>query len=67
MVGSVPGGGAGDEPGRAPQARDEAFPEPEPGTFLVNSRGGPLGGQNIQHTLAVLIAAAGVRVSPADP
>jgi hypothetical protein len=31
------------------RARDEAFPEPEAATFLVNSRGGPLDGHNIQH------------------
>jgi integrase len=46
------------------QARDRAFPEPEAATFLVNSRGGPLDGHNIQHTFAVLIAAAGIQVPP---
>jgi integrase/recombinase XerD len=44
------------------QARDRAFPEPEAATFFVNSRGGPLDGHNIQHTFAVLVAAAGIRV-----
>lgn len=43
------------------QARDQAFPEPEAATFFVNSRGGPLDGHNIQHTFAVLIAAAGIQ------
>ena len=43
------------------QARDRMFPEAEAGTFLVNSRGGPLDGGNIQHTFAVLVAAAGIQ------
>ena len=43
------------------QARDEAFPGPGAGTFLVNSRGGPLDGQNTQRTFAVLVAAAGIQ------
>ena len=46
------------------QARDRAFPEPEAGTFLVNSRGGPLDGGNIQHTFAALVAAAGIQAPP---
>ena len=46
------------------QARDQAFPEPEAATFLVNSRGGPLDGNNIQHTFAVLVAAAGIQAPP---
>ncbi len=46
------------------QARDRAFPEPEAATFLVNSRGGPLDGHNIQHTFAVLVAAAGIQAPP---
>jgi integrase/recombinase XerD len=43
------------------RARDRAFPAPEAATFFVNSRGGPLDGHNIQHTFAVLIAAAGIQ------
>jgi integrase/recombinase XerD len=46
------------------QARDRAFPEPKAGTFLVNSRGGPLDGGNIQHTFAALVAAAGIQAPP---
>ena len=46
------------------QARDQAFPEPGAATFLVNSRGGPLDGNNIQHTFAVLVAAAGIQAPP---
>ncbi len=46
------------------QARDRVFPEPEAATFLVNSRGGPLDGHNIQHTFAVLLAAAGIQAPP---
>jgi integrase len=46
------------------QARDQTFPEPRAATFLVNSRGGPLDGHNIQHTFAVLIAAAGIQAPP---
>jgi integrase len=46
------------------RARDEAFPEPEAATFLVNSRGAPLDGHNIQHTFAVLVAAAGIQAPP---
>jgi integrase/recombinase XerD len=46
------------------QARDRAFPEPEAATFLVNSRGGPLDGHNIQHTFAVLVATAGIQAPP---
>ncbi|MBM0230006.1 tyrosine-type recombinase/integrase [Micromonospora sp. ATA51] len=45
-------------------ARDQAFPEPEAATFLMNSRGGPLDGHNIQHTFAVLVAAAGIQPPP---
>jgi len=43
------------------RARDRAFPEPEAATFFVNSRGGPLDGHNVQHTFAVLVAAAGIQ------
>ena len=46
------------------RARDRAFPEPAADTFLVNSRGGPLDGHNIQHTFTVLIAAAGIQAPP---
>lgn len=46
------------------RARDRLFPEPKGDTFLVNSRGGPLDGHNIQHTFAVLIAAAGIQAPP---
>lgn len=46
------------------RARDRLFPEPKAGTFLLNSRGGPLDGHNIQHTFAVLIAAAGIQAPP---
>ncbi|GAA2215682.1 tyrosine-type recombinase/integrase [Nonomuraea monospora] len=46
------------------QARDRLFPEPKGDTFFVNSRGGPLDGHNIQHTFAVLIAAAGIQAPP---
>jgi integrase len=44
------------------RARDQAFPEPEAATFLVNSRGRPLNGHNLPHTFAPLAAAAGVQV-----
>jgi integrase/recombinase XerD len=46
------------------RARDRTFPQPRAGTFLVNSRGGPLDGHNIQHTFAVLIASAGIAAPP---
>jgi integrase/recombinase XerD len=42
------------------QARNQAFPEPETASFLVNSRGRPLGGHNLPHTFAPLAAAAGI-------
>jgi integrase/recombinase XerD len=44
--------------------RDRAFPGPRAATFFVNSRGGPLDGHNIQHTFAVLTAAAGIQAPP---
>lgn len=44
------------------QDRDRAFPKSS--TFLVNSRGRPLDGRNIQHTFAVLVAAAGIQAPP---
>lgn len=46
------------------RARDRRFPKPTADTFFVNSRGGPLDGHNIQHTFAVLVAAAGIQASP---
>jgi integrase len=46
------------------RARDEAFPEPEAATFLVNSRGAPLDGHNIQHGFATLVVAAGIQAPP---
>jgi integrase/recombinase XerD len=46
------------------KARDEAFPEPEAATFLVNSRGRPLGGHNLPHAFAPLVAAAGIQAPP---
>jgi integrase len=46
------------------QARDRAFPEPQAATFFVNSQGGPLDGHNIQHTFAMLVAAAGIQAPP---
>lgn len=46
------------------RVRDEAFPTPEPGTFLVNSRGGSLDKHNIQHTFAGLVTAAGIQAPP---
>jgi integrase len=46
------------------RARDRTFPRPQADTFLVNSRGGPLDGHNIQSTFAVLIAAAGIAAPP---
>jgi integrase len=46
------------------RARDQAFPEPEAATFLVNSHGRPLAGHNLPHTFAPLAAAAGIQVPP---
>jgi len=46
------------------RARDRTLPEPQADTFLVNSRGAPLDGHNIQHTFTVLIAAAGIQAPP---
>ena len=46
------------------RARDQAFPEPEAATFLVNSRGRPLNGHNLPHTFAPLAVAAGLQVPP---
>jgi integrase len=46
------------------QARNRAFPEPDAGTFLVNSRGRPLDGPNLPKTFATLVTAAGVQAPP---
>ena len=46
------------------RARGEAFPEPGAGTFLVNSRGGPLDGPNLPKTFATLVTAAGIKAPP---
>jgi integrase/recombinase XerD len=46
------------------RARDEAFPDPEAGTFLVNTRGRPLDGHNLPHTFAPLAIAAGIQAPP---
>jgi integrase len=46
------------------RARDQAFPEPEAATFMVNSRGRPLDGHNLPHTFAPLVAAARIQVPP---
>ena len=46
------------------RARDEAFPGPAAGTFLVNSRGGPLDSRNTSKTFAVLVTAAGIKAPP---
>jgi len=44
--------------------RDRTFPEPQPGTFLVNSRGHQLNEDNLQPTFAVLKTAAGIQAPP---
>lgn len=46
------------------KVRNRAFPEPAAATFLVNSRGRPLDGGNIQHTFAALITAASIQAPP---
>jgi integrase/recombinase XerD len=46
------------------RARDEAFPEQEASTFLVNSRGRPLDSRNTPKTCAELVAAAGIQAPP---
>jgi integrase/recombinase XerD len=46
------------------QARNRAFPEPDAGTFLVNSRGRPLDGPNLPKTFATLVTAAGIQAPP---
>jgi integrase len=40
------------------------LPKPKATTFFLNSRGAPLDGHNIQHTFAVLVAAAGIQAPP---
>jgi integrase/recombinase XerD len=46
------------------RARDEAFPGPAAGTFLVNSRGRPLDRHNTPKTFATLVTAAGIKAPP---
>ena len=46
------------------RARDEAFPEAEEGTFLVNSLGRPLDSRNIPATFTALVTAAGIQAPP---
>jgi integrase/recombinase XerD len=46
------------------RARDEAFPEAESGTFLVNSLGRPLDSRNTPKTFAELVTAAGIKAPP---
>lgn len=49
---------------RAYQRTRDQMPEPQADTFLLNGRGGPLDGHNIQHTFAVLIRTAGIQAPP---
>ena len=46
------------------RARDEAIPEPQADTFLVNSRGRPLDVHNIPRTFTALAAEAGIQAPP---
>jgi integrase/recombinase XerD len=46
------------------RARDEAFPEAEAPTFLVNSLGRPLDSRNTPKTFAELVTAAGIKAPP---
>jgi integrase len=46
------------------RARDQAVPEPEAATFLVNRRGRPLDGHSLPHAFARLVAAAGIQAPP---
>lgn len=46
------------------RARDEAFPEAQAGTFLVNSLGRPLDSHNTSKTFAELVTAAGIQAPP---
>jgi integrase/recombinase XerD len=47
------------------RARDEAIPEPEADTFLVNIRGRQLDPHNIQRTFTELVVDAGIQAPPA--
>jgi hypothetical protein len=47
-----------------PRVRDEAFPQAEAGTFLVNSLGRPLDSRNTPTTFAGLVTAAGITAPP---
>jgi len=46
------------------RARDEAFPGPAAGTFLVNSLGRPLDSRNTPKTFAELVTTAGIKAPP---
>jgi integrase/recombinase XerD len=46
------------------RVRDEAFPEPRSGAFLVNGWGRPLAGSTVQHQFAVLARTAGIQAPP---
>jgi integrase/recombinase XerD len=46
------------------RARDEAFPEAEAPTFLVNSLGRPLDSRHTPKTFATLVTAAGIKAPP---
>jgi integrase/recombinase XerD len=46
------------------RTRDEAFPEQEAPTFLVNSRGRPLDSRNTPKTFAELVTTAGIKAPP---
>jgi integrase len=46
------------------RARDEAFPETQAGTFLVNSLGRPLDSRNTPKTFTQLITATGIQAPP---
>jgi integrase/recombinase XerD len=49
------------------RARDEAFPEQEASTFLVNSLGRPLDSRNTPKTFAELATTAGIQAPPGQP
>jgi integrase/recombinase XerD len=46
------------------KARGKALPEPEAGTFLLNSKGGALDRHNTPKTFATLVTAAGIQAPP---
>jgi len=46
------------------RTRDEAFPQAQAGTFLVNSLGRPLDSRNTSTTFAGLVTAAGITAPP---